>query len=311
MEPIRWGILGASSGIAQGAVLPALKASPLSTIVGIGSRQGRAYQDVLDDPGVEAVYLPLPNGLHREWALRTAAAGKHLLCEKPLGMTASEAREIRAAFHAAGLSLMEGYMTPYHPRWIRLFELIESGRLGRLVSGSASFTFPFDQPEDHRLDRELGGGALLDVGVYCFAPFLRATKRAPWRVAATASLSDGGVDVAVQGWLDFGAAFAVAFDCSFAAPVREMIEFVGTEGAIRIDSQAFTGGADSQHLEFRNVEGITESIAVTGANPYRQMVDRFAHVVRSGAEMIHTPDDSVNVAELVDRCKKDAKASHD
>ena len=201
--PLGWGVIGATSYVAQKAVLPAIVASPRARLVAVASQRAadgggapfgapRAYQSytaLLEDPEVEAIYVPLPNSLHREWVERAAAAGKHVLCEKPLAPTAADARAMAAACAAAGVTLLEAYMTPYHPRAQAIEALVASGRLGALRFGRAVFTGVLDRPDDHRWRPEMGGGALLDVGIYCLAPLLVA-------MAGRAARASGGGSIA-------------------------------------------------------------------------------------------------------------------
>ena len=224
-------MIGATSWVAQRAVLPAIVASPESRLVAAASqrmddagasfgaeRSYRTYAELLDDPAVEAVYVPLPNSLHRLWVERAAAAGKHVLCEKPLAPTAAAAEAMAAACDAAGVALLEAYVTPYHPRAQAIEALVASGRLGALRFARAVFTGVLSRRDDHRWRPEMGGGALLDLGVYCMAPLLAAAGRAPERIEAAASLTSSGVDASFSGWLDFGEGFTATVECSFDAP---------------------------------------------------------------------------------------------
>src|SRR4029077_8822379 len=175
-DRVGWGILGAA-WIAGLAVIPAIAASRNGRLVSIASRdaararelaarhsfaRGAASDDaVLDDPEVDAVYIPLVNSLHREWTVRALGAGKHVLCEKPLAMNASEAEDMAAAAQRSGRHLMEGFMYRFHPR-TRGF--VESVRDPLYVQ--ARFGFTLDKPANFRMQSSLGGGALLDVGCY-------------------------------------------------------------------------------------------------------------------------------------------------
>src|SRR3954463_14351610 len=173
--------------IARLAVLPALEASPKCTVVATASQSaGESYDAVLGDPDVEVVYIPLPNSLQAEWTMRAAAAGKHGLCEKPLARSADEARTMALACEQAGVLLMEAYMTPFHPRSAMVADVLQRGRLGPLRFGRTAFTGVLKRPDDHRWRPEMGGGALLDVGIYCIAPLLMAAGgRAPASVRAS------------------------------------------------------------------------------------------------------------------------------
>jgi len=317
--PLRWGVLGATSFVAQQAILPALVASPHARLVAVASRSApdggaarfsparghESYDALLEDPEVEAVYVPLPNSLHREWVERAAAAGKHVLCEKPLAPTAADAEAMARACGKAGVTLLEAYMTPFHPRAEAVASLVASGRLGELRFGRAVFTGRLKRPDDHRWRPEMGGGALLDVGIYCLAPFLAATGRPPARVMAAASLAKHGVDASFAGWLDWADGFAVSIECSFEAPERQELELVGTEGALLLD-RAHTPGREDVAIKLRRLDGHVETIVAGGADPYRRMIEHFAAVVRGVADPLRAPADSIAVLRLVERLRQAA-----
>ena len=294
--PVGWGVIGATSQVARKAVLPAIVASPGARLVAVASesaadggagcfepqRAYRAYGKVLDDPEVEAVYVPLPNSLHRAWVVRAAAAGKHVLCEKPLAPTVADAEAMASACEGAGVALCEAYMTPFHPRAIALDTLVASGRLGALRFARAAFTGVLDRPDDHRWRPEMGGGSLLDVGIYCLAPLLAAVGRIPARVEASATLAKSGVDASFSGWLDFGDGFTATIECSFDAPERQFLEIVGTEASVVLD-RAYTPGPADTAMTLRHRDGRAETIVTAGADPYREMIEHFHTVVRGGA----------------------------
>jgi xylose dehydrogenase (NAD/NADP) len=313
--PIGWGVIGATSQVAQKAVLPAIVAAPGARLVAVaseragdaGSRFGalrayRSYAALLADPEVDAVYVPLPNSLHREWVERAAAAGKHVLCEKPLAPTAADAAAMAAACAAAGVTLLEAYMTPFHPRARALAALVASGRLGALRFGRAAFTGVLDRRDDHRWRREMGGGALLDVGIYCLAPLLAAAGRSPTRVEGAASLAGSGVDASFAGWLDWGDGFTAAIECSFEAPERQSLEIVGTEAAVRLD-RAHTPGLEDRAMELRHRDGRVDAIVAEGADPYERMIEHFQAVVRGEAAPCRSTADSVALLAVLDRLR--------
>ena len=314
--PIGWGVIGATSQVAQKAVLPAIVASPWARLVAVASthaadvggagfgavRAYRAYAALLDDPEVEAVYVPLPNSLHREWVERAAAAGKHVLCEKPLAPTPADAEAMAAACAAAGVTLLEAYMTPFHPRAMAIETLVASGRLGGLRFARAAFTGVLDRPDDHRWRPEMGGGALLDVGIYCVAPLLAAAGRTPARVEATATLAKSGVDASFSGWLDFGDGFTATIECSFDAPERQSLEIVGTEAALLVD-RAHTPGPEDAAITLRHRDGRLEEIMAGAANPYRAMIEHFQSVVRGEAAPLRSCAASITLLTVLERLR--------
>ena len=310
-------MIGATSQVAQKAVLPAIVASSGARLVAVASesaadggrgrfravRAYRTYAALLDDPEVDAVYVPLPNGLHRQWVERAAAAGKHVLCEKPLAPTAADAEAMGAACAKAGVALLEAYMTPFHPRAGAIEALIASGRLGALRFARAAFTGALDRPDDHRWRPELGGGSLLDVGIYCVAPLLAAAGRLPARVEAAASLAKSGVDASFSGWLDFGDGFTATIECSFDAPERQSLEIVGTEAAVLVD-RAHTPGHEDVAFTLRHRDGRVEAMVAGGGDPYRGMIEHFQAVVRGEVEPRRSCADSVALLTVLERLRE-------
>ena len=308
-------MIGATSWVARQAMLPAIVASPQARLVAAASqhvddagapfgaeRSYRTYDELLDDPAVEAVYVPLPNRLHRPWVERAAAAGKHVLCEKPLALTAADAEVMGAACTAAGVTLLEAYVTPHHPRSRAVADLLASGGLGALRFARAVFTGVLSRPDDHRWRPEMGGGALLDVGVYCMAPLLAAAGRAPERIEAAATLTTAGVDASFSGWLDFGDGFTAALECSFEAPERQSLEIVGTQAALLVE-RAHTPGPDDLTFTLRRRDGRVDEIVAGGADPYRAMIEHFGAVVRGDLPPCPSPADSVAVLAVLDRLR--------
>jgi xylose dehydrogenase (NAD/NADP) len=310
-RPLRVGILGASSLVSRLAVAPAIESATTTTLAATASLSDpaatyRTYEALLADSDVEAVYIPLPNSMHREWTERAAAAGKHVLCEKPLAASAADAAAMAAACDAAGVVLMEAYMTQFHPRDRRWRELVADGALGEPLFARAAFTGVLGRPDDHRWHTEMGGGSLLDVGIYCVTPLLVALgggardAEAVTGASGAARRTERGVDASFSGWLEFGGGRAGSFECSFEAPERQQLEIVGTDGALSID-RACTPGPGDTAISLRHRDGSIETIEAGGADPYRSMVEHFAAVVR-GSEVLERPaTESVELARIVDR----------
>ena len=307
--PVRFGVVAPTSLVARAAVVPAIEATATAEIVATASRSaGQDYRSVIDHPDVEAVYLPLPNGMHREWVERCAAAGKHVLCEKPLALTATDARAMAGACEDAGVVLMEAYMTPFHPRSAALVGLVADGRLGRLVSARATFTFPHADPADHRWDPVLGGGSLADVGIYALTPLFEVAAAAgvpeAESVTAHAVHTDRGVDVTTIGLVRFAGGFCAAFECSFDAPERQVIEVIGTDARVSVE-HCFTPDETDTDLVLHHRDGSAQTVSGPGADPYQGMVEHFCAVVRGEARLDRPPAASIAFAELCDRIRAD------
>jgi D-xylose 1-dehydrogenase (NADP+, D-xylono-1,5-lactone-forming) len=314
-------VIAASARVAQQAVLPAIAGAAGAQLVAVASqsqdarsafqtfgalRTYRSYSELLTDPDVDAVYVPLPNSLHRAWVERAAAQGKHVLCEKPLAPSAAEAHTMDAACRAAGVLLLEAYMTPFHPRAAAVDAVVRSGRLGALRFARAVFTGVLDGPDNHRWRPDTEAGVLLDVGIYCVAPLLAAAGRPPRRVEAAAVTTLAGVDSACSGWLDFGDGFSAAIECSFDAPEQQSLEIVGTQAAV-IVSRAHTPGPDDVAFTLRHRDGRLEEIVVGGGNPYRAMVEHFQAVVRGAAAPGSRMADSIARLGVLDRLRSAAR----
>jgi len=294
--------------------------SPKADLVAVASLSGHpemegvrvhgSYEALLADDDVEAVYIPLPNHLHREWTERAAAAGKHVLCEKPLASTAADAVAMAATCADAGVVLAEAYMTPFHPRSRALLDEVGRGRLGPLRAARAGFTFRLRDPANHRWDPACGGGSLLDVGVYCLAPLLDVAASAPHRVSAHASLASSGVDRTFSAMLEFPGDFTAHVWCSFETPEEQVLALAGTAAAVHIE-RAYTPGVDDMSFTVVGVDGEASVVDTGGADPYRGMVDHFQTVVRGGSSLRRPPSASISVLRLIDRLREAARTGAD
>lgn len=290
---IRWGVLS-TANIGRAAVNPAIGASSNGTLAAVASREAEraqafaakhsipvaygSYDALLDDPDVDAVYLPLPNSLHRTWVLRAVAAGKHVLCEKPLALNAAEAEEMAAAAREHGVKLMEAFMYRFHPRTERIIEMVRGGRVGTVGAVRSAFTFRLTRPDDIRLDADLGGGSLMDVGCYCVNVSRTMIGEEPEEVQATASWTDSGVDDRLAGLMRFPGGAVAHFDCALTLERCEYYEVGGTDGVLRA-SKAFLPGTSEVCIEEARGRAGTTVHPVDGVDEYRLMVEHFADCV--------------------------------
>ena len=296
MPRLRWGILS-TANIGRVAVVPAIQASANGIVVAVGSREGPkakafaesagipshypSYEALLEDPAVDAIYIPLPNSLHREWTVRAADRGKHVLCEKPLALSVAECREMEAAAAANGVVVMEAFMYRFHPRTTRVVELVRTGTVGQLRSIRSAFTFRLTRPNNIRLDLGLGGGALMDVGCYCVNVSRTIVGAEPEEVHAWATWGPTGVDVELSGSLRFGGGVIALFDCALTTERREWYEVVGTDGALRVEA-GFLPGTDAVVIDERRGRAPATAHSVAGADEYREMVEHFADAALHG-----------------------------
>lgn len=293
---IRWGVLGAAD-VADRWLLPALTSSGNGEVLAIAARdRARAadmaarhriarvhgsYDELLGDPDLDAVYVPLPNSLHREWTLRALAAGKHVLCEKPLAMDAAEASEMAAASRDSGRLLMEAAMYRFLPRMQELAEAVR----GRVRYLHASFGFPINAPGNYRMDEELGGGALLDVGFYV-ADVARWLLSEPAVVEAVRE--DNEVDMSWSVALSFPGGGQAGLFASFQTPEYQELVVVTDERVIHVERPFGLPGDPGQ--------------------PYRRMVEAFAAAALSGEAEPLPLTNSIATAQLLDRIREAAVA---
>jgi predicted dehydrogenase len=312
MDRLRWGVLGVA-GIGMRVVLPAIQQSRNGHIVAIASRDAAradeaahrlgiaraygSYAALLDDHEVQAVYVPLPNTLHHEWVLRCAAAGKHVLCEKPLTTSPENAREMIAACTRAGVQLMEAFMYRFHPRTERIVEMIARGVVGVPKLMRASFTFPARDPSRNiRFNPALGGGSLYDVGCYT-VNVTRMLLGDPDQAFAQGYIGETGVDELVGAILSFGSGRLALLDCGLTMPRREEYEIIGTEGRLTIPKAFLPGTGDAEIHLTRGAERTV--LTVPGANQYQVMAERFADAVLQGTDVPYSPDDAVGTLRVI------------
>lgn len=238
-----------------------------------------SYEALLDDPDIDAVYLPLPNELHLPWVRAAAEAGKHVLCEKPLGLDLADAEEIVATCRESNVLLMEAFMWRHHPRVAKARQLIADGTLGELRLVKMDFSFTIDLA-DWRLDPARGGGALYDLGCYGINAARLFTGAEPIETHARSHLHSTGVDLTTAMQLVFPGDVLALLDCSFEAPVRNRLELVGTRGTLELPGGVLP--APQSELLLTSSDG-TERIAFDTADQYACEIDAFATGVSSGS----------------------------
>lgn len=289
---VRWGVLS-TANIGRAAVNPAIQQSRNGTLVAVASRNelrartfadahgiARAhgsYEALLADQELDAVYIPLPNSMHREWTIRALEQGKHVLCEKPLALTAAECREMEAAAKANDRQLMEAFMYRFHPRTEALIDQVRSGEAGDVRAVRSAFTFRLTRPENIRLSVELGGGALMDVGCYCVNVSRTLAGAEPVEVQAWATWGESGVDVELAGMLRFEGGMQAHFDCALTMDRREVAEVGGSAASIVMEDAFLPGKGEVALVERRS--GTVQHQWHEGADQYQRMVEHFADAV--------------------------------
>jgi predicted dehydrogenase len=320
-QKIRWGVLGWAR-IARTQGIPALAQARNGVLQAVASRSEaklaecreqlnppalhRSYEDLLADPSVDAIYNPLPNSLHKEWTIRAAERGKHVLCEKPIALNAAEAREMIAACRANGVVFMEAFMYRYSARTQQVVATLRSGALGEVKFIHSQFRFPLTRPGDVRRDAALGGGSLYDVGCYPvnFTGLVVDTVTnskagsgpVPTRVQI-ARLDLNGVDETFSALLQYPGGITASLHSGFNAQARILSEIVGTDGTLEIP-QTFLGMAGSLTL----TRGDTRTeIAVPESDRYRLQAEDFADAILLKRAPLLTTEETLRNMELIDR----------
>tara|TARA_Y100000746_G_scaffold191032_1_gene170985 strand:+ start:1163 stop:2152 length:990 start_codon:yes stop_codon:yes gene_type:complete len=315
MKKLNWGILStAKIGIEK--VIPAMQQGKLSEIVAIASRTHESareaaknlkipkafgsYQDLLDDTSIDAVYIPLPNHMHVPWTIKALAANKHVLCEKPIALTATEAKELlKETEKFPHLKVMEAFMYRHHPQWIQALELINGGGIGMVKTVHSFFSYYNDDPENIRNMVDIGGGGLMDIGCYCISLARLIFDEEPQRVFGKIEYDPGfETDRICSGILDFVQGTST-FTCSTQLVPYQRVNVFGTKGRIEIEIP-FNAPPDKPcKMLFQNNE-IIEEIEIEICDQYTIQGDLFSLAVLKN-EKVPTPiEDAVENMKVLE-----------
>jgi predicted dehydrogenase len=321
VRKLRWGVIS-TSNIGRRAVNPAIQASSNGELLAVASREeARArefaqegsiptsygsYEALLDDERIDAVYNPLPNSLHKEWTIKAAEKGKHILCEKPLALDAVECLEMKAAATANGVKLLEAFMYRFHPRTEKVLEMVQGGAIGDLRQIRSSFTFLLKNPDNIRWAAELGGGALMDVGCYCVNVSRTMAGREPVEVRAMANFRSPGVDEQMAGTLRFEDGLLAHFDCALTMERTEVYHLLGSNGHIRVQD-AFLPGTDDVVIEQFDIEDNLNRVTVRGADEYKLMVEHFADCVLKDRPLKYTAEEAALNMRVIEALHESAR----
>ena len=306
---VKWGILS-TAGINDLFIAGARRSSAVELVAVASRDRARAeayarergierahgsYENLLADPDVEVVYIPLPNSLHVEWSVRALEAGKHVLCEKPLSRRTADVERAFDAAEREGLVLMEAFMYRHHPQTSRLIELIDQGSIGRLRLVRAEFSFAAHDAANIRLSAALDGGALMDVGCYCVSG-ARLIAGEPERVSAEQTIGGDGVDIVFAAAMRFPGDILGHFDAGLALASRDELEVVGEDGALFLD--------DPWHcrepvIELRRGPEV-ERIEVETADPYELEAENMSAAIRGEAPPLLDREDALGQARAIE-----------
>ena len=328
IEKLKWGILG-NANIARVCVIPAIQKSSNSTVCALASRSPEdagpvaaknniarvydSYDKLLTDPRIQVIYIALPNHLHHPWTLAALKAGKHVLCEKPLGCNADQAGEMAAKARDLGLLLMEALMYRFHPRSQRIKEMVANESIGtpRLVRSAFCYAMAqklLDSGDNARLKPEMGGGALLDVGCYSVSVARWLFGCEPTRVQGQAIYHSGGADIHFTGLLRFSDQGLATLEASFVSALQQTYTVVGSTGAIELPHNAFIPWEKDAVYTVRDKEAEEGSRhVVPGADEYQLMVECFAEAVCGESALPYLPEDSVLNMKVLDALARAAQ----
>jgi xylose dehydrogenase (NAD/NADP) len=313
---IRWGIL--STARITDALIGPIKQSRRSELDAVASRSldkasafaqendipqaYGSYEELLADPTIDVVYIPLPNHLHCDWTVKAAEAGKHVLCEKPLVTTMEGMDKIEAAARANNVTVFEAFMYLNHPQMLKVKEMIAEGRLGNLqfITSWMGFYLPPENDWDYRLNPAMGGGSMWDTGVYpsSLSVSLAGLPEAVW---ARQIIGETGVDIAFDAQMRFSGGVVAQLSTSFRSPIRDEAHIVGDKGAIHLsDPWRWRRGTPNQDSEivFTSVAGEEKDVTVVTANPFLCEVEAMEACVLDGA----TPNVPLSLSRDFLRC---------
>lgn len=299
-KTVNWGVLGAAA-IATSRTMPALNEAPSATLLALASRDREkarsvaqrlgvpraytGYEELLQDPDIDAVYIPLPNQMHFEWSVRALEAGKHVLCEKPLCLTADQVKQLCQVRDRTGLHIEEAFCFRNHPQWKKLDELLAQGAIGPVRSAQAVLAKQFLDPADIRNKPEAGGGALFDLGSYAISACNLIFKRPPSRVVAALEYDPKfGIDRLSSALLDYGDRHALFTVATQSGPsgwgTHQQLSVLGEKGWLRCDFPFAHARPNRSHIEFGDASSVgsfpTQIFSFDPVNQYTLQVERFS-----------------------------------
>jgi len=322
MTNVRWGILS-TADIGMSKVTPAIQAASNSQVLAIASREsGRAaeaaaelgirdaygtYEELLAADDIDAVYIPLPNDMHAEWVFKAAAAGKHILCEKPLAMSVQEASAMVAACSKADVKLQEAFMYLHHPSWVEAIRLVRSGAIGELQAVQSWFSYSNDDPTNIRNRVENGGGAIMDIGCYNINLSRLLFDAEPINVASVVHRDPVmGIDTLTSAVLEFQGGRQSSFTCSIRSEEYQRVHIFGTSGRIDIEIP-FNIPPDRETRVYLSsggnppVEPATETIVFPAVDQYTVQAELFAEAILSNSDVAVDPSDAVANMAVIER----------
>ena len=313
---IRWGVLGVAN-IATAKVIPAMQACARAEITAIASRDRRkaedaalalgipkaygAYEELLADPDIDAIYNPLPNHLHVPWSIKAAEAGKHVLCEKPISLTSAECRDLIAARDRAGVKIGEAFMVATAPRWVRAKELVRSGRLGRLGSIVGCFSYYNDDPKNVRNILEWGGGGVMDIGCYPIFISRWMYGEEPVKVSAAVERDPAmKVDRLASAVLEFPSGQSI-FTCGMQLVYYQSMQFFGTKARMEIEMPFNPAPDRPSFLRIDDGAGGVETEEFSPCDQYTVQGDAFSRAIQEDGQVPVPLEEALKNMQVIER----------
>ncbi len=322
MKKVRWGILG-TARIALEKVIPAMQSGAYCEMTAIASRDREkartvadrlniptahgSYEALLADPGIDAVYIPLPNHLHVPWSIKALNAGKHVLCEKPIGVTAAQARQLlEAVRQKPELKVMEAFMYRHHPQWLRAKGLVDDGKIGDLRTIQSFFSYHNVDPDNIRNLVDTGGGGLMDIGCYCISLSRFLFDAEPRRVCGVMDHDpELSIDRMAGGVLDFGAGTS-SFTCATQLTPYQRVNVFGTTGRIEIEIP-FNAPVDRPCRIWLQRDGQIDEIALETCDQYTIQGDLFSRAVLDDSDVPTPLEDALANMIIIEALTKSAE----
>lgn len=311
LSPLHWGLL--STARINRKLIPPLRASKRNILTTVASRSLEtaqkyasehhipnalgSYEALLDDPDIDVIYIPLPNHLHAEWAIRAVQAGKHVLCEKPLALTTGEVEAMMEAAQASGKIIAEAFMYRHHPQTLKIQEMIAGGKIGQVRLVKGAFTYNLSRPDDVRLDSAMGGGSLWDVGCYPLSFVRMILNSEPEEVFGWQTTAPSGIDDLFVAQARFPGEVYAQFESSFRLPYQADMEIIGDTGSIFVPTPFIPQKAEK--IRFSRSDGFQVTLRMPGAELYIGEVEDMADaILLNKAPRISLADSRGNVAAI-------------
>ncbi|NUK30226.1 Gfo/Idh/MocA family oxidoreductase [Parageobacillus sp. VR-IP] len=325
-QKVRWGILS-TAAIARETMIPAIQRANNAEVVAIASSSGKArsiakelgipvsyesYDQLLDDPNVDAVYIPLPNSMHVEWTIKAANKQKHVLCEKPAALCEADVRKMVEACKQNNVFFMEAFMYQFHPQHQRVKDIISSGEIGDIKCMRASFSFYLrDRETNIRMNAQLGGGSLFDVGCYCVHSIRNLLDSEPMELFVQSNYDEHrSIDMTTSGWMKMKNGVHALFDCSFEMFPQNKYEMIGTKGKVEV-SRAYRPDVHGGNgiITVTTDSGETRKEVVFG-DQYVLEMEHASHCILEDVEPLYSGDNMIQQARVLEACYTSVKTGN-